>query len=262
MTPRGNFKLHANYCNFIRCLTFFRLITIFPYKNDIVLGDEIQKKWKNIRDYFRKQVQMNEKEKTIHYSRKRRKYIYFDQLLFLLPTIQGRDVSSNYNLERTDENDETEDYAIPTNVENETVQSNESITVPNPKPKKEKREEMRPMRYEDILLQIFNEKRVDEIDEDRNFLLSLVPSLKKLTDEQKFTVKSEFLNILKQQFLRSNLPHHNQQTSRQLQLLSNDGLSSSAPPSPQSSCTPDNDSNLVSPKSEPDFYDEFIISNK
>ena len=48
--------------------------------------------------------------------------------------------------------------------------------------------------YEEPLLEIIKEKSSDDIDEDKSFLMSLVPSFKKLNDEQKFIAKVEFLN--------------------------------------------------------------------
>ena len=52
--------------------------------------------------------------------------------------------------------------------------------------------------YEESLLEIIKEKSRDDIDEeDKSFLMSLVPSFKKLNDEQKFVVKVEFLNVMR-----------------------------------------------------------------
>jgi hypothetical protein len=51
--------------------------------------NDIQRKWKNTRDNFRKEVAKGQGVK------KRRKYIYFDQFLFLLPTMQERGTSGN-----------------------------------------------------------------------------------------------------------------------------------------------------------------------
>jgi hypothetical protein len=46
-------------------------------------------------------------------------------------------------------------------------------------------------------LEIIKEKSRDDIDEDKSFLMSLVPSFKKLNDEQKFVAKVEFLNVMR-----------------------------------------------------------------
>jgi len=51
--------------------------------------------------------------------------------------------------------------------------------------------------YEESLLEMIKEKSRDEIDEDKSFLMSLVPSFKKLNDEQKLVAKVEFLNVMR-----------------------------------------------------------------
>jgi len=51
--------------------------------------------------------------------------------------------------------------------------------------------------YEESLLEIIKEKSRDDIGEDKSFLMSLVPSSKKLNDKQKFVAKVEFLNVMK-----------------------------------------------------------------
>lgn len=50
--------------------------------------------------------------------------------------------------------------------------------------------------YEETLLEILRESRSDENDEDKLFLMSLLPSFKKLTADQKFNVRIEFLQTL------------------------------------------------------------------
>jgi hypothetical protein len=50
---------------------------------------------------------------------------------------------------------------------------------------------------EESLLEIIREKSRDVIDEDKSFLMSLVPSFKKLNDEQKFVAKVAFLNVMR-----------------------------------------------------------------
>jgi hypothetical protein len=51
-------------------------------------GNEIQRKWKNIRDSFRKEALLQKKVASGQGVRKRHKQIYLNQLLFLLPTMQ------------------------------------------------------------------------------------------------------------------------------------------------------------------------------
>jgi hypothetical protein len=58
-------------------------------------GNEIQRKWRNIRDNFRKELQLQKQGTSGQGARKRRKYIYFDRLLFLLLIMQQRETSGN-----------------------------------------------------------------------------------------------------------------------------------------------------------------------
>jgi hypothetical protein len=51
--------------------------------------------------------------------------------------------------------------------------------------------------YEERLLEIIIERNRDDIAENKSFLLSLVPSFKKFSDEQKFIAKVEFLNVMR-----------------------------------------------------------------
>jgi hypothetical protein len=60
-------------------------------------GNEIERKWRNIRDNFQKELQLQKKVISGQGAIKRQKYarIYFDQLLFLLPIMQQRATSGN-----------------------------------------------------------------------------------------------------------------------------------------------------------------------
>jgi len=58
-------------------------------------GNEIQYKWKNIRDNFRKELQLQKKVTSGQRTRKGRKYIHFHQLFFVPPIMQERDTSGN-----------------------------------------------------------------------------------------------------------------------------------------------------------------------
>jgi hypothetical protein len=51
--------------------------------------------------------------------------------------------------------------------------------------------------YEESLLKLIEEKSRDDIDEDKYFLMSLVPSYKKLNEQLKFVAKVEFINVMR-----------------------------------------------------------------
>jgi len=65
------------------------------------------------------------------------------------------------------------------------------------------------MSYEESLLKILKDKKEEVIDEDKSFLLSLVPAFKKLTDTQKMDAKMEFLSTLKRITLSRPEASHN-----------------------------------------------------
>jgi hypothetical protein len=123
-------------------------------------GNEIQCKWKNNRDNFRREVQMQKKVTSGQGATKRRKYIYFDQLLLLLPTMQGRSTSGNFTPPPTANEGE----------EQEVMTEHEGGEVPNAKAATYRQQKKRPKRtYEESLLEIIKEKNKDDIDEDTFF---------------------------------------------------------------------------------------------
>ena len=62
-----------------------------------VLGKEIQARWKDLRTCFRRELHSQQNATFGEGSRKLRKYLYFDQLLFILPRNEDRETQSNLN---------------------------------------------------------------------------------------------------------------------------------------------------------------------
>jgi hypothetical protein len=79
-------------------------------------GNEIHRKWRNIRDNFRKELHLQKKVISGQGTRKRPNYIYFDQLLFLLPIMQERDTSGNITPPPSVNESEAEDTATGNRV--------------------------------------------------------------------------------------------------------------------------------------------------
>lgn len=120
--------------------------------------------------------------------------------------------------------------------------------------------------YEESLLQILKESKTEEIDEDKLFLLSLWPSFRILSPQQKITAKMGFLQVLQQVGFSinyqqagissvsqnsnmNNYPHFQQQISNSTNHVISQHYSSS--PSPQQS------SGMLSP--EDDDYELFEL---
>jgi hypothetical protein len=144
---------------------------------------------RNIRDNFRKELQLPKNVTSGQGARKRRKYIYFYQLLFLLPIMQQRDRSGNITPPSSANESEPQD--ITTRNEMGEGSHAKNATYYRQQKKRSK------TTYEESLLEIIKEKVETILMKINLFLMSLVPSFKKLNDEQKFVAKVEFLNIMR-----------------------------------------------------------------
>jgi len=105
--------------------------------------------------------------------------MYFEQMLFLIPQTQNRATSSNYSPmtvsngeEDTDERREDEEGSNDGTAETYTCRKRKQI----------ERNTSRKINYEQQLLDILKEKS-EHTDEDKTFLLSVVPGFKKLDDD-------------------------------------------------------------------------------
>lgn len=174
-------------------------------------GKELQGRWRNLRTCFRREVnKQRQEEASGQTSKKRRKYVYYDQLLFLLPTMEDLPPISETTTSLTQgDNSETEDYpeVIQTTDQSQVDAVNngsQAGTTPTQQPtnimltkKPSQGQTKKNPNYVESLLTILKEKKDKHIDEDKYFLLSLVPSFRKLSDVQKLEAKIEFLTTLK-----------------------------------------------------------------
>ena len=127
-----------------------------------------------MRDCFRRELHLQKQTKSGEPGTKRRKYMYFEQVLFRIPQTQDRATSSNRSPmtvsngeEDTDERREDEEGSNDGTAETYTCRKKQS-----------ERNTSRKINYEQQLLDILKEKS-EHIDEDKTFLLSLVPEFKK-----------------------------------------------------------------------------------
>lgn len=167
-----------------------------------ISGRELLSKWKNIRTCFKREYNIQATMAPGSKAKKRRKYIHYDQLSFLLPTVDSKEENSNIIFR----NSKSIDWKQCNSVETEKTTARPSTSY-GPKRPSQPYEEVsveKPSRkpsksYEETLLQMLQEKRNEEneIDEDRYFLLSLLPSFRKLNEEQKFMAKTEILNVIR-----------------------------------------------------------------
>lgn len=166
----------------------------------------MQSRWRNLVTCFRRELNKQKMGKSGQDTSKRRKYVYFDQLLFLLPTIVDRttvrECSPSMSMTQEENSDIEDDFDEPHTAEdqnndfNSSSQAGSSTQKPTPTSKRQPKAKQT-QSYEESLLTILKEKKEEAIDEDKSFLLSIVPSFKKLNDAQKIDVKMEFLATLK-----------------------------------------------------------------
>ncbi|XP_021186175.3 uncharacterized protein LOC110373272 [Helicoverpa armigera] len=143
-------------------------------------GRDLQNKWANLRTCFRRELNAQKNPKSGQASTKRRQYIYFQQLLFLLPYVGNQ---KNESSKRSDDTD---------NAEDDEEAGTSRFSIPS-----RKKPKMESNKYVDEVLNEAQKNNEMKIDADTNFALSLVPSLQKLTDEEKIDAKIAILKVFK-----------------------------------------------------------------
>lgn len=146
-------------------------------------GKIVQRRWKSLKECFRRETQLR-KGKAGDSGCKKRKYIYFDQLLFLTSIPRQRNTLDDLLASRSDEDEEIEGNA--TNSQG-----------PTRLPKENKPQTIVDKSHEEELLGLVRNKTHQEIDADQLFFASLVPEFKKLKDDQKIDVKIELLQVIR-----------------------------------------------------------------
>lgn len=145
-------------------------------------------KWKSIRDHFKKEVALEKKYRLGQASiRKKRKYIYYDQLLFLL-TEEEKEVLSPVKIKE-------EIHTSPSRILEEDLELDEYDTVDynianpvakqdDPKPANRRLQQKLTSTSEDITIAPIAELRYTTEDTmgNKDFLMSLLPLMNKLPD--------------------------------------------------------------------------------
>jgi hypothetical protein len=117
--------------------------------------------------------------------------MYFEQMLFLIPQTQDRATSSNYSPMTVSDGEDADERRVEEDGSNDGTA--ETYTC---RKKQSERNNSRKINFEQQVLDILKEKS-EHIDEDKTFLLSLVPGFKKLDDDQKYWAKMEILGIMR-----------------------------------------------------------------
>lgn len=155
-------------------------------------GKEIQQRWTNLRTCFQRELKEQKKGISGQAAKKKRKYVYFDQLLFLVPVCEERETGSN--LEPPESCQAEEDPDTYSTCAEQTFRP-PPVPLSNPRNERAKKSSKS---YEQALLDILKEKaeKAEEIDEDKNFALSIVPALKRMPLDMKMEAKMEIMRVL------------------------------------------------------------------
>ncbi|XP_071056189.1 uncharacterized protein [Onthophagus taurus] len=140
-------------------------------------GRNIQKRWKNLRDNFMKDLKLQKVKSTM--MKKKKKYIYFDKLQFLKKAVLQK---------RTDK------WLTPKKEEQEVYDLYDDC-----KPEEHLLLNGTAYRTDQDLSHLVVESLQQEQqyeDEDRMFLLSLISDFKQIPQKRKLFVKSEILQVI------------------------------------------------------------------
>ncbi|XP_039249630.2 transcription factor Adf-1-like [Styela clava] len=143
-----------------------------------VTGQQAKEKWKNLRDKF---VKIKNKHESIRFGAPgsvaiNTKWELFDNMSFLDSFVQHRKTASNFDPDVTQS-------AV---IEEEEVARSSNDTFFTPPPKRRK---------EEVNMKIFNILEKDD-DPDKQFLLSLLPQLKRLSPERASSSKLKIMQLL------------------------------------------------------------------
>ncbi|XP_050551842.1 transcription factor Adf-1-like [Spodoptera frugiperda] len=183
-------------------------------------GHKVQKRWKNMRDSFANELSM-QRRKSGHGVIKKRKYVHFDSMMFLVPSLRKKETSTNtesssqdnpgiessetQNINKRHSKDLSETNSNRTSFKKASRSSKmqsddeadeqplQSSTLTYKEVSKSQRD------IEDVqsMPNVLNtETNTSEYDEDINFSQMIVPMLRKLDDDQKHFAKVGILNIL------------------------------------------------------------------
>lgn len=147
-------------------------------------GKSLQKKWKNIRDSFLRELRRVKGAKSGAAAKRKSPYVYFQHLMFLKDTVEPNTTESNIN-----------------DAENIVPPTPESVSQGQPRSKKKKEDNN--FEKEDLVLVLkesinsrSQRESALEDDDDRLFMLSLVKDFKKIPESAKLKTKMEMINLI------------------------------------------------------------------
>ncbi|CAH0551649.1 unnamed protein product [Brassicogethes aeneus] len=178
------------------------------------LVKEIQIKWKSLRDNYTRILRKEKIDELNGVNNpKKKKYIYYDQLMFLeqycfskpTPKIVYVDEIQNSNDSNFDSNSfECEENTLPPGMQQVQfiqIQPSPSVSVSSIKqsPSSTKVDEDGNTRIAKILEEMVNVQKEDKNDDpmgNKKFLLSLLPFMKKLPDDLNLEVRLQIMSVI------------------------------------------------------------------
>ncbi|KAF9406394.1 hypothetical protein HW555_013216, partial [Spodoptera exigua] len=145
---------------------------------------DLQKKWKHLRDYYvreRKKSPMSAVE--VQLRQRERKTPYVEMLRFLDVVREMRPTTSNLE----DKFDET------SGEENQLQETGSESSNSNSKPGSRKTQSM--TLFQRSLINSMEKSSQDDNDSDKQFLLSLLPQMKKMSEAQNFDFRLDVMNL-------------------------------------------------------------------
>ncbi|GBM34346.1 hypothetical protein AVEN_211883-1 [Araneus ventricosus] len=180
--------------------------------NRKLVGNLVQRRWKNIRTVFTRELRRQQSEKLEPRPKKRRTYRHFDELLFLLPFLQDKELSENFETQANTEvprqlrtssrnltteaevkGEQVEILLHAESIEHEEPEDVHRPAVHPPKSKKRKSSE----EYQPDILPERNGTDPDIGDPEKHFSLSLVPLLKALAPHQRLDAQIQILQVFR-----------------------------------------------------------------
>lgn len=120
---------------------------------------DLTKKWRNLKDTFKKQISVDQKRRQGQ-DIKKRKYVYFKHMSFLLPHMEPV----------------PEQEAAPPSRRRRRAARPAALAPPAPPAPP---------------------APLEHVDEDRHFLMSLLPSFRRMSDDEKLSAKMDILKVIK-----------------------------------------------------------------
>ncbi|GFQ64804.1 6-phosphogluconate dehydrogenase, decarboxylating [Trichonephila clavata] len=184
------------------------------------IQSELNKKWKNLRQCYKRELD-SQYPKSGSAKKKKSQYVYFDTLSFLAPMFPSKATISNTAVEEEDDEEEEIGVGDESNVyiqeesSEETNQSPRSFTTSAKKSCKRKREPEDPVAdvcqflkqsLEDKIAAEKRQKERDEMDDDRQFLMSLLNHTRAITETHKLDMRAEVLQVVTKYYNMSRCP--------------------------------------------------------